>query len=155
MLVVGRASDPHNMHVIQASNGELMLDLPAGATPRTDWLHEIAATPSGGKTTVSDVLVQPGLGGPEISIDGEWRLPTIGYDRTPVGLSADGSTAVLVEAGPAPEVPAAISRFAVLNIAPLEAKPRIVELHGSFDYDALSADGRVLYVVEHLAGPDG
>ena len=31
--------------------------------------------------------------------------------------------------------------------------PRVVELPGEFEYDALSPNGSILYVVEHLAGP--
>jgi hypothetical protein len=151
-LLVGSADDRANVRVIQASTGESFLDMPVGASPRADWLHEIVATPSGAQTKVSDVLVQPGLGGPEIAIDGAWRLPTIGYDPMPVGLSADGSTTILVEATPSAEGPAAVSRFAVLNIAPLKAPAKIVELQGSFEYDAVSSDGRILYVVEHLPG---
>ncbi len=112
----------------------------------------IVAAPHAATTTVSDVFVQPGLDGPDVVIDGAWRLPTIGYEPTPVGLSADGSTAVLVEATSAPEGPSAVSRFAVLKIDPLEGAPQILELSGSFEYDAISFDGHVLYVVEHLTG---
>ena len=154
-LLVGRAGAT-GIEVIQASTSESVLALPDGVAARPDWLHMIAAAPAGStgtdRTVVRDVLVQPGLGGPELAIDGAWRLPTIGYDPLPVGLSADGSTAVLVEATPAAEGPDAVSRFAVLSITPFGGPPRIVELRGLFEYDAISSDGRILYVVEHLSG---
>jgi hypothetical protein len=153
-LLVGNAGD-QRVRVIEASTGESFLDMPNGAAARPDWLHMIATTSNGPKTTVSDVIVQPGLGGTEVAIDGAWRLPTIGYDPTPVGLSADGSTAVLVEANPGPAGQASVSRFAVLKIAPLKGPGQIVELRGSFEYDAISSDGTVLYLVEHLAGTGG
>jgi hypothetical protein len=47
------------------------------------------------------------------------------------------------------------SRFAVVrapippSVAPLELA-RIIELPGAFDFDALSANGSILYVIEHL-----
>ncbi len=45
-----------------------------------------------------------------------------------------------------------MSRFAILSRT-FDRKPKIVQLNGSFEYDALSPDGTSLYVVEHLAGP--
>ena len=66
-------------------------------------------------------------------------------------MSADGSTIVLVEAEDA-KAKAKTSRFAIVART-LDAKPRIVELAGAFEYDALSPDGSLLYVVEHLPGP--
>jgi hypothetical protein len=155
-LLVGKATEP-GLHLIQATTGEAMLDLPAGARATEDWGREIVATPAGATTTVRDLIVETGLDGPQLVIDGAWRLPTIGYDPTPVGLSADGSTAVLVEATPTVSTAArAVSRFAVLHVVPLEGPARIIELPGSFDYDAVSPDGSILYVVEHLAGePEG
>jgi hypothetical protein len=155
-LLVGKAAEP-GLHLIQATTGEAMLDLPAGAVATEDWGREIVATPAGATTTVRDLIVEAGLSGPQLVIDGAWRLPTIGYDPTPVGLSADGSTAALVEAGPAATAAGRkVSRFAILHVVPLKGPARIIELPGSFDYDAISPDGSILYVVEHLAGePDG
>jgi hypothetical protein len=155
-LLVGKATEP-GLHLIQATTGEAMLDLPTGAVATEDWGREIVATPAGATTTVRDLVVEAGLGGPQLAIDGAWRLPTIGYDPTPVGLSADGSTAALVEAGPiATAAGRKVSRFAILHVVPLEGPARIIELPGSFDYDAISPDGSILYVVEHLAGePEG
>ncbi len=151
-LLVGKATEP-GLHLIQATTGDAMLDLPAGAVATEDWGREIVATPAGATTTVRDLVVEAGLGGPQLVIDGAWRLPTIGYDPTPVGLSADGSTAALVEATPAASAAGrAVSRFAILHVVPLEGPARIIELRGSFDYDAISPDGTILYVVEHLAG---
>ena len=117
----------------------------------------LAATITGSQTMVQDLAVQPGFGGPVEMIEGGWRLPRIGSDPTPVGTSADGRTAVLVENGAATDTAPAPSRFAILHV-PFVAgwpatEPRIVELPGAFEYDALSPDGATLYVVEHLAGP--
>lgn len=152
-LLVGRKG-ADGLEVILASTKEKMLDLPAGIPARADWGRMIVATPVGGKTIVRDLVVQPGLGGPEIVVDGDWRLPTIGYDPIPAGLSADGSTLVLVEASSAAASAKAptTARFAVLRVVPLERPHRIVELPGDFEYDAISPDGTTLYVVEHLAG---
>ena len=154
-LAVGRTGAA-GLEVILASTREKMLDLPTGIPAGDGWSRIFTATPAGGRTTVRNVVVQPGLGGPEVVIDGAWRLPTVGPDPLPVGLSADGSTLVLVEGTPTAGSKAkATSRFAVLSAVPLAGPTRIVTLPGRFDYDALSPNGRTLYVVEHLDTEEG
>lgn len=145
-LVVGRRGE-EGLKVILASTLEQDYELPLGV-PGDLWGHVVAATRAGQTTLVEEITVQPDLPAHTRSVDGAWRLPTIGDDVLPVGVSADGSTIVLVEEAVAAN--ATTSRFAVL--AQGEAT-RIVELRGSLEFDALSPDGSILYVVEHLPGP--
>lgn len=150
-LVVGRPGDDR-LHVILASTEEEMLSLPMGA-PDEGWAHVVTATPGDASTLVEDLRAERGFDGVEQSITGAWRLPAVGLDPVPVGVSADGSTIVLVEAdGAKGTTERGASRFAVLART-LEAEPRVIELAGAFEFDALSPDGSLLYVVEHLAGP--
>ena len=77
-------------------------------------------------------------------LDGGYRFPVVA-PRAPVeGVSTDGRVLVLAGTDPGG------SRFAVLD-ARLNRQPRTVSLPPGFDYDALSPDGSVLYLVEHLA----
>ena len=149
-LVVGRQGAA-GTQVILASTGEVEYELPDGV-PNKTWGRLLGASTDGKTTIVSDLVVQPGFGGESLSVPGAWRLPTIGSDPAPVGASEDGKTIVLVEAGDAAANAPTTSRFAILRTS-LDAAPRIVELGGEFEYDALSPDGSILYVVEHLAGP--
>ena len=147
-LVVGRKG-VGGLEVVLASTGERLYELPSGV-PSADWGRLVAATATSGRTAVRDLVVQPGFGGPERALDGAWRLPTIGADPTPVGVSADGQTIVLVEDRVA-DAAVRTSRFAILTRGFVRA-PRIVTLTGSFEYDAISPNGATLYVVQHLAG---
>ncbi len=147
-LVVGRAGQD-GLHVIQASNRASIYDLPLGS-PDTSWATMVTATAANGTTLVKELEVQSEPPGRSQSIEGDWRLPTIGADPLPVGVSADGQTIVLVDAGTGSG--GGMSRFAILSRT-FDRKPTIVELSGSFEYDALSPDGASLYLVEHLAGP--
>ena len=162
-LVVGRAGEA-GLHLVMATTGEVAMDLPSGS-PRsgTSWDRVMTATVVGDATIVSDTVIQPGLGGPELRIDGHWRLPTVGLDPLPAGRSLDGSTVVVVEGAYDPA--RARSRFAIVehhlldevstvSDAPLRLV-RIVDLPGAFEYDTLSPDGRILYVVQHLDGDAG
>jgi len=157
-LLAGRAGEA-GLHLVLASTGESAMDLPAGSPRSTsDWEHMMTATVDGDATVVRDSVIESGSEGPQVRIDGHWRLPTIGLDPIPAGRSVDGSTVVLVEGAYDPGQ--ARSRFAIVQHAfssdvstdpgaPLRLA-RIVELRGAFEYDTLSPDGRILYVVEHL-----
>jgi hypothetical protein len=139
--------------VILASTRERLYELPLGV-PSERWGHVVTAASSGGETVVDEITVQPELPAwRSRTVEGTWRLPTIGLDPLPVGVADDGSTIVnstivLVEADRPAGAPT--SRFAILT----RSEPaRIVELPGSLEFDALSPDGSILYVVEHLPGP--
>ena len=145
-LVVGRSGDD-GLQLILARSGERIFAMPAGV-PGRDWSQLVSAAVTGTSTTIRDIRL-PELDSSSQTIDGTWRLPTIGLDPTPVGVSDDGHTIVLVETSHAT---AGRSRFAIVDRTGAAA-PRFVELTGQFEYDTLSPDGSILYVVEHLPGP--
>lgn len=163
-LVVGRRGET-GIHVVVAQTGEVAFDLPA-ATPRSlsSWDRVVTATPDGDGTVVRDTLIEDVTDTPEVRLDGHWRLPTVGLDPIPVGRSLDGSTVALVEDRPYdPSV--GRSRFAIVqhqtgNVVSTDGAAnlrlvRIIELKGAFEFDTLSPDGRILYVVQHLDGDAG
>ena len=145
-LVVGRRGEP-GLTVLLAGTQEQDYELPVGV-PGERWGTLVATTRTGQTTVVKEITVQPDLPARSRSVDGAWRLPTIGDEPLPVGVSEDGSTIVLVEDGVSAD--RTTSRLAVL--ARGEAA-RILELPGSLEFDTLSPDGSILYVVEHLPGP--
>ena len=149
-LVVGRPGD-ETLRVLLASTGEEDIELPVGV-PDATWGHLVTVTSAHPNSLVRDLVVQPGFGGSLRSIGGAWRLPTVGLDPMPVGVSADGSTIVLVEDRAEGAKAPTTSRFAILDRS-LRSDPRIVELTGAFDFDTLSPDGSILYVAEHVPGP--
>jgi hypothetical protein len=163
MLLVGRAGEP-GLRLLIAPTGESVMDVPAG-TPDAAWARVVTATGEGARTQVRDVLLTGGQPGPRLDIDGAWHLPTIGLERVPAGVSADGSTIALVPDGAAASSAAGTSRFAIVHhvdgdrpTTSRDAQLRLattIELKGAFEFDALSPSGDVLYVVEHLDGQTG
>lgn len=150
-LVTGRSGDDE-LQVILASTSERLFSMPLGV-PDRNWSKLVSATITGRSTTLRDFRI-PGLESHSQTVEGAWRLPTVGLDPTPVGVSDDGRTIVLVEdkAAATGSATAKSSRFAIVDRSASTA-PRILQLAGAFEYDALSPDGSILYVVEHLAGP--
>ena len=151
-LAVGRRGQA-GVEVILASTAERLFELPVGV-PTEKWTQQVTATSDGIRTTLTFLTVQPGFGGWKTDIDGVWQLPTVGLEPMPAGVSVNKSTTVLVEL--VPGGPPGTTRFAIVRRDPLGgSKSGVIELKGSFDYDAISPDGSSLYVVEHLgAAPD-
>jgi hypothetical protein len=84
-------------------------------------------------------------------IDGRWGVPVVAHDGTSGGLSADGTTLVLVRVSKA--YPRRHTSFAVVDTGPLAFRDTI-ELDGEWSFDALSPDGRWLYLIEQLSPRD-
>jgi hypothetical protein len=78
---------------------------------------------------------------------GTWRVPAITSTELPGGLSPDGKLLVLAQVSPASGLRAE-SRFLVVSTRTLAVR-RTVALRGEFGFDAVSADGRTLFVIEH------
>ncbi len=148
----GDGSDATPYAVVDVSEGRVLLRLPAGV-PASDWHVLYSSHPSGASTVVRAIDPMGGSVQREISVAGDWRLPTIGLARVPGGLSADGQTLVLEAASAAGSGTGATTRFAIVATEGKRA-PREITLPGRFTFDALSPDGTLLYVIEHLTRSD-
>lgn len=129
---------------VLAAGAGVLRTLPSGV-PSPDWRTLYVAAPNGDRTTVEAVDTASGRVLRSLEVQGRFRLPSVGIARVPDGLSADGGTLVLASAVDAP-----FSRFALLSTG-LDKDPKLVDLAGDFEFDALSPDGAQLYLVEHLA----
>jgi hypothetical protein len=79
-------------------------------------------------------------------IGGRWSVPAVTLDNRTTGLSADGDTLVL--ARPTRAYPPASTRLAVLDARQLLVR-RSIALPGFFTVDAISPDGRRLYLIQY------
>lgn len=86
-------------------------------------------------------------------ISGQWGVPMVANDGTPGGLSRDGRLLVLADAAPQRNTLRAVSRFLLVNGRTLRIW-RHIDLRGDFAFDALSPNGRTLYLIQHVSGRD-
>lgn len=98
-------------------------------------------------TVVAAVLTRGGQVARSRWVRGAYGIPLVALDGSTEGLTRDGRTLVLAPANPGAR--GQTSRFALLDTRTLRVK-QVVTLHGAFSYDALSPDGRTLYVIELL-----
>jgi DNA-binding beta-propeller fold protein YncE len=148
----GNDSGSPRYSVVDGSSGRVRLSLPVGV-PAADWGVLVATRVAGTSTIVQAIDPLGGSVQREMSVKGAWQLPSIGLARLPGGLSADGRTLVLEAATAAGSGTDAPTRFAIVATEGTSA-PRVITLPGRFTFDALSPDGTLLYVIEHLSRSD-
>lgn len=119
----------------------------AGVRSPDGKLRYVALTTSR-QTIVSVVRVRGGQVLRSRLLRGYLGVPVVGSDGTTEGVSADGRTLVLAST---PGISRS-TQFAVVETKSLRL--RRIALRGSWSYDALSPDGKTLYLVEYLSnGP--
>jgi hypothetical protein len=109
------------------------------------------ALPAGWGTVVAAVSQDDGQVFRSRLLDGRFTIPAVAYDGSPGGLSADGRTLVLIN--PRVRFPRRTTTLAVLGTQGLRARD-VIALKGDFSFDAISPDGRWLYLVQYLSERD-
>jgi hypothetical protein len=82
-------------------------------------------------------------------VRGSYGVPLVSYDGTSGGLSGDEKSLALASYGPYPGQ-AGKTRFVVMSTRTLDVLREVV-LTGSWSFDAISPDGSMLYLVEHIS----
>ena len=151
--VIAIATDTGIMR-IDAVTGKTLVSLPHGA-PTPDWRRYWTVDPTGDggaveRTTLRELDPVTGTELRSVLVAGRWAMPS-SYGAAPNGFSTDGSWLVLA----APQTNdggVTTSAFAVIDTGRATVA-RTVTATGDHTFDAISADGRSLYVVEHLGAP--
>jgi hypothetical protein len=116
-----------------------------------DGATRYVALPAGRDTVVAAVATGGGMVARSALLRGRLAVPVVAADGTVDGLSFDGRTLVLAQPAYGADLRAR-SRFAVVDTRSFAR--RTLELRGHFAFDALSRDGRRLYLIERLSARD-
>ena len=121
-----------------------------GVTSRTAGGRYVTL-PAGRDTVVARVRRNGGQVLRSRLLRGSFTIPAVALDGSAGGLSADRRTLVLIR--PRASFPQRRTTLAVLDARRL--RPRtVVTLQGDFSFDALSPDGRSLYLIGYLSRRD-
>jgi hypothetical protein len=107
----------------------------------------VAQKGPGGKTTLQTVRDRDGVVVKSQTVDGSFGIPMVG-SNLPAGMFHDGSAFVLQPVGYGKQ-----TTFQIVNTNDLSVRDTI-PLEGTFAYDALSPDGKTLYLIEHVSVDD-
>jgi hypothetical protein len=106
----------------------------------------------GGRTAVLAQDAATGAVFGRVQLRGRFGIPLVAYDATAGGISGDGRTLVLIR--PRSGFPRLTTTFAVLSTRRSLRVRRLVSLRGDFSYDALSRDGRSLFLINYVSPAD-
>jgi hypothetical protein len=113
-------------------------------------LVRYVALPAGRQTTLAVVRVRGGRVINFLNVPGSFGVPLVTQNGEAGGLSRDGRTLILATFAP-PGPTGGATRFAVFHTKRLSLA-QIITLRGSYSYDALSPDGKTMYVIEYTQG---
>jgi hypothetical protein len=109
----------------------------------------VAVSAGGGRTLVQRIARGTGMVERTRLIDGRYGVGAVAFDGSATGLSADGRTLVLA-AMPTRDWPPRTTPLAVLDPRRLQVRARMT-LPGYWALDAISPDGRKLYLLHYLS----
>jgi hypothetical protein len=116
-----------------------------------DGPYRYAAVSNGGQTTVLQIVADGGRIVRSRTIAGEFSVPLVAYDATASGLSSNGDSLVLIR--PRKGFPRENTDLVVLDTANLDPLSAI-HLPGDFSFDAVSPDGRLMYLIHYKSPRD-
>jgi hypothetical protein len=144
-LVAAPAAAADGLPVLGIDVGPQGVTMPAVAT-------RYVALPAGPrKTLLVNVMQDGGRVVVYRVVRDRFTIPAVAYDGSPGGLSADARTLVLVR--PRVAFPQPRTTFAIVDARRLRVR-EVVTLPGDFSFDAISPDGRWLYLVQYLSPRD-
>lgn len=123
---------------------------PTGVTDRATTMRFVTM-PSGPNTVVARVQTAGGQISASRTLRGDLTVPAVAYDGSAGGLSADGTTLALIR--PRQSFPRSSTRFELLDARTLRTRS-VIDLRGDYSFDAISPDGRLLYLVNYTSQLD-
>lgn len=122
---------------------------PGGGVPGADDTHYVTHTEDG--ATVVRQLAASGAVLQSATVPRTFTVPAVALDGSPGGLSANGSTLVLIK--PRTSFPQTQTHLLVLDTNGLGVRDRLT-LKGDFSFDAISPDASRLYFIQYLSPRD-
>jgi hypothetical protein len=86
-------------------------------------------------------------------IKGNWGIPLVAYDNTAEGLFPNGRTLLLAQSLYNGQTLRTTTKFTLVDTRRMKVSGRI-QLKGAFTFDAVSRDGRYLYLIEYMSPED-
>ncbi len=123
---------------------------PSGVASPTEPVRYVALD-TGRTTVVARVNVDGGSVTAMRVLRGRFTIPAVAYDASAAGISGDGRRLVLLE--PRESFPRARTRFLILDTPALRVR-RTITLRGDFSFDAISPDGRSIFLVQYISPDD-
>jgi hypothetical protein len=110
--------------------------------------------PAGAFTSLQAINRRGGRVVAHMSLAGTWGIPMVAFDGTTEGFLPDGRTLVLAQQVFTGDTLRKTTTFTLVDVRKMKVVETI-KINGAFAFDALSRDGRYLYLIEYVDRESG
>jgi hypothetical protein len=141
------ASSSHSqtVSVIDSRSHGVDRSLPLGI-PSSDWMHLYSVS----SRTLLDVDPQTGITMHSLRLPGTYLLPPATIGGMPGGLSQNGRWLVVQGYNDIPDGPPTLTHMLLIDTT-YAKPPTPIELKGFFEFDAVSNDGKKVFLIEYVS----
>jgi hypothetical protein len=141
----GFSNGAETVKVLDSGTGTVVRELPIG-TPASDWSRYYVVTQLTGSAQLKAINPASGKTIAQTTIPGGYALPNIAFQGPTAGLSPNGQWLALTQTG-------STTNFLVGSSA-LTDPFKSIHVKGDFVFDALSNDGKSLYLIQKMKDPN-
>jgi DNA-binding beta-propeller fold protein YncE len=147
----GFSNSGETVKVVDSGTGTLVRELPIG-TPASDWSRYFIVTQLTGSAQLKAIDPASGQTIAQTTIPAGYALPNIAFQGPTAGLSPNGQWLALTSQTQ-PSAGAINTNFLVGSSA-LTGSFKTITVKGDFVFDALSNDGKSLYLIQKMKDPN-
>ena len=141
----GFSNGGESVKVLDSGSGTVVRELPMG-TPASDWSRYYIVTQLTGSAQLKAIDPATGRTIAQATIPASYSLPDIAFQGPTAGISPNGQWLALTQKG-------ASTNFLV-GSSSLTDSFKTIHVNGDFVFDALSNDGKSLYLIQKMKDPN-
>jgi len=141
----GFSNGGESVKVLDSGSGTVVRELPMG-TPASDWSRYYIVTQLSGSAQLKAIDPASGRTIAQATIPASYSLPDIAFQGPTAGISPNGQWLALTQKG-------ASTNFLV-GSSSLTDSFKTIHVNGDFVFDALSNDGKSLYLIQKMKDPN-
>jgi DNA-binding beta-propeller fold protein YncE len=153
-LESGFSNGVETVKVVDPGTGTVERELPLG-TPASDWsrYYTVTQLPGGAQLTALDPASGQTLA--QVAVPAGYRLPNIAFQGPTAGISPNGQWLALTQNSPSPSGGGqgggtSVTTNFLVGSSSLTDSFKTIHVNGDFVFDALSNDGKSLYLIQKM-----
>jgi hypothetical protein len=150
VFLEGGFPNTETVKVLDSGTGTVVRELPLG-TPASDWSRYYIVTPLTGNAQLKAIDPVSGRTIAQTTIPAGYGLPPIAFQGPTTGLSPNGQWLALTSQARAA---AAVTTNFLVGSSSLADSFKTIQVKGDFVFDALSNDGKSLYLIQKMGDPN-
>jgi hypothetical protein len=147
----GFSNSAETVKVLDSGTGAIERELPLG-TPSSDWSRYYTVTQLSGSTRLMALDPSSGRTVAQTTVPSGYGLPNVAYQGPTAGLSPNGQWLALTSQGHA--AGGAMTTNFLVGSSSLSDSFKTIHVNGDFAFDALSNDGKSLYLIQKMTDPN-